>query len=100
MDNLAPVLILARFQTASKLYCHRAAKRILRYLRGTHTYGVKSVEGSLTLDVFVDADYAGDTLDRKSMSGFMIKLEGAVCSWNEKSSFRLLFLHVSRSTMR
>ena len=34
----------------------------------------------------MDAGYAGDTVHRKSMSGFMVKLRGAVCSWNAKKS--------------
>ena len=34
-DILASVLILARFQKSPTAYCHQAAKRVLRYLRGT-----------------------------------------------------------------
>jgi hypothetical protein len=36
-DTLAPVRILARFCN-SPSYCHKAAKRILRYLRGTWSH--------------------------------------------------------------
>ena len=39
-DILVSVLILARFQQNPTGYCHRAAKRVLRYLKGTPDYGL------------------------------------------------------------
>ena len=45
-DILVPVLILARFQNAPTAYCHRACKRILRYLRGTTNFGITYGAGS------------------------------------------------------
>lgn len=84
LDILAPVLILARFQKSPTAYCHRGVKRILRYLRGTHNYRVRYHSGSLKIQAYVDADYAGDVVDRKSMSGFLIKLGDATCVWGSK----------------
>ena len=84
LDILAAVLILARFQTSPTAYCHRAIKRVLRYVRGTSGYGVHYNSGSTELHTYVDADYAGDTLDRKSTSGFMVKLGDATCIWGSK----------------
>eukprot|EP00171_Calliarthron_tuberculosum_P003754 IDg3754t1 len=84
LDILAPVLILARFQKMPTAYCHRGAKRVLRYLRGTHSYALTYLTGSIAIQAYVDADYAGDTVDRKSMSGFMVKLGDAVCLWGSK----------------
>ena len=81
LDILAPVLILARFQNAPTRYCHRAAKRVLRYLRGSCDVGITYRTGSMRIRAFVDADYAGDVIDRKSMSGYLIKLGNATCIW-------------------
>lgn len=58
LDILAPVLILARFQKSPTSYCHRGAKRVLRYLRGTSDYGIKYSAGSMDLQAYVDADSA------------------------------------------
>ena len=38
----------------------------------------------MAIQAYVDADYAGDTVDRKSMSGFMVELGDAVCIWGSK----------------
>ncbi len=83
-DILTSVLILARFQKAPTAYCHQAAKRILRYLRGTTTHGLLYESGNIKITGFVDSDYAGDVTDRKSMSGFIVKLGSASCIWGSK----------------
>lgn len=83
-DILSSVLILARFQKAPTSYCHRATKRIMRYLKGTTNLGLLLTSGEPNLIVFVDADYAADTKDRKSMSGFVTKLGSATVNWGSK----------------
>ena len=46
-----------------------AAKHILRYLRGTVDYGLKYVENpKINLEGYVDSDWAGSPIDRKSTS--------------------------------
>ena len=83
-DILVSVLILARFQNAPTAYCHRGAKRVLRYLRGSTDFGMFYSTGSLDMNSFVDSDYAGDTVDRKSMSGYLVKLGEATVMWGAK----------------
>lgn len=83
-DILASVIILARFQKAPTRYCHQAVKRVLRYLQGTSNYGMLYNAGELKIQAFVDSDYAGDITDRKSMTGFAIKLGEATCIWTSK----------------
>lgn len=39
-DILVFLFILASFQNAPTAYCHRCAKRVLKYLRGTFDFGV------------------------------------------------------------
>lgn len=82
-DILAAVLILTRFQISSTSYCHRDAKRILRYLEGTSNLGIKMESGKLNTVAFVDANYAGDKVDRKSRSGYIIKLGDETCIWEQ-----------------
>jgi hypothetical protein len=68
-----------------------AAKRVLRYLSGTRSLGVKysgintvkSFSG-IEIEGFSDADWANDRGDRKSISGWVVKLFGSVVSWSAK----------------
>ena len=84
LDILAPVLILARFQNAPTRYCHRTAKRVLRYPRGSCDVCITYSTGNMRIQAFVDSDYAGGVVDRKSMSGYLIKLGNATCIWGSK----------------
>lgn len=55
-------------------------KRILKYLKCTKSYGLKFTNNDEDLIGYVDADWAGDRLDRKSYTGFVFKLSGSVIS--------------------
>ena len=62
----------------------KAAKRILRYLKGTLDYGIcfcGSSNKDVKLSGFVDADWAGDVETRKSQSGYVFYLCGGPVSW-------------------
>ena len=83
-DILVPVLILARFQQKPSEYCHRGAKRIMRYLKGTVNLGIFYKPGTMELHGFVDADYAADMTDRKSMSGYITKLGSSLIGWGAR----------------
>ena len=53
------------------------AKNLLRYLRGTITHGLRDV-GLLG---YIDADWAGSAVDRKSTFGCYFSLGSASISW-------------------
>jgi 3D (Asp-Asp-Asp) domain-containing protein len=58
---------------------------VFRYLNGTSDYklqfGLQNPHGQ-KLQEFCDADYAGDHVDRHSVSGQLYLLNGGVISWN------------------
>ncbi|XP_055527250.1 uncharacterized protein LOC129719859 [Wyeomyia smithii] len=59
-------------------------KRVVRYLIGTEDYELRlgdASENNLTLIGFCDADWAGDRVDRKSTSGFLLRIGNATVSW-------------------
>ena len=63
----------------------QAAKRVLRYLKGTADYGLFYKRGeSGKLVGFSDSDYAGDLEDKKSTSGQVFLLSSGAVSWSSK----------------
>ncbi|KXJ75903.1 hypothetical protein RP20_CCG010795 [Aedes albopictus] len=83
-DIAAAVSILGRKTSCPTQADWLEAKRVLRYLKHTlHDELVLGVDGS-PLKVFVDADWAGDSSDRKSTSGYLFRFAGGSISWSSK----------------
>ncbi|KAM7479031.1 hypothetical protein LguiA_027244 [Lonicera macranthoides] len=62
-----------------------AAKRILRYVKGTLAFGLMYWQNiHFSLCGFVDADWAGDVNDRRSTTGYCFNTGSAVVSWCSK----------------
>ena len=58
------------------------AKHILRYLKGTIDYGLKyEMNQKINLEGYVDLDWAGSSIDRKSTSGCFFSMGSGVISW-------------------
>ena len=62
-----------------------AVKQVLRYLNGTRNLGITYWPTSDPEVLgYTDADWAQDTLDRKSTSGYVFLLSGGAISWSSK----------------
>jgi histone deacetylase 1/2 len=62
-----------------------AVKRILRYVQGTVTMGLKLVRStSMLVSAFSDADWAGCVDDRRSTGGFAVYLSENLISWTAR----------------
>jgi hypothetical protein len=97
-DIAHAVQVLARSMQAPTEQHMQAAKRVFRYLAGSKDIGLifgsrngDSVADSrgrdcLRLDVccFADADWANDKADRKSITGWVAKVNGDPISWASK----------------
>lgn len=71
-DLMFAVCLLSRYMSAPTEQHLQAAKRVLRYLKGTQNYGLFYKRGGEEkLTVFTDSDYAGDTDDRRITSGYV-----------------------------
>ncbi len=69
-DVMHAVGLVGRFQAAPRENHLHAIKRIFRYLEGTIEFGLWYHKGyELTLVAYIDANWEGDTDDRKSTSG-------------------------------
>jgi len=79
------VCLCARFQVNPKESHFKAAKKILKYLKGTINVGLwYPGDSNITFSGFSDSDYAGCKLDRKSTSGTCHLLGSSLISWNSK----------------
>jgi hypothetical protein len=61
-----------------------AAKRVLRYLKGTLHFGLHYTRGSLHLNGYCDSNWAGSPDDRISTTGYGIFLGPCLISWAAK----------------
>jgi hypothetical protein len=62
-----------------------AAKQVLRYLKTTKTAKLYySTNGVTELHGYTDADWAGDSVDRKSQGGYTFIMGGAAASWQSR----------------
>ena len=76
---------LARFCSKPNQSHWTAAKRVLRYLKGTSNFGILFRGNDTSALVgYCDADWAGDIEDRKSTSGYIFCIAGGPVSWRSK----------------
>jgi transposase InsO family protein len=92
VDIAHAVNMLSRYLQAPKEEHLTAAKRVLRYLKGTATLGLNysssssssndsSNNGGVITSAYCDADWAGDHADRKSQTGLLVKVGGNTVIW-------------------
>jgi len=84
-DLMYSVCLISRYM-ANPIEEHLlAAKRVLRYLKGTLELGMfYAREGAIELFAYTDNDYVDDYDDRKSTSGYVFKLSREVVAWASK----------------
>lgn len=59
-------------------------KHTLRYLRGTTDLCLNYRKTGKPLQAYVDADWATDKMDRRSISGYVLLLAGGAVSWSAR----------------
>lgn len=84
-DLCSSISLLSRYQNCASEGLLIALKRVLRYIKGSIelklTYCKKNKD---VLTGYADADWGGDTTDRRSTSGFCLYVYGNLVSWNSK----------------
>ncbi|GJT06574.1 putative ribonuclease H-like domain-containing protein [Tanacetum coccineum] len=84
-DIMFLVCACLRFQLQPKVSHLNVVKRIFRYLKGQPKSGLWYLKDSpFTLEAFSDSDYAGVSLDRKSITGGCQFLGSRLISWQCK----------------
>ena len=84
-DILYAVKILTRFMHSPKISHLQAAHWVLRYLKGTTGWGLHfKRQGMVSLDAYMDSDFASSLIDRRSTTGYCIFLDGHLVLWRSK----------------
>lgn len=84
-DLMFIVSLISRFMACPTQLHFAAAKRVLRYLKGTENYGVFYKKGGASnLVAFTDSDYVGDMEDNKSTSGYVFMMCGGAVAWSSR----------------
>jgi hypothetical protein len=74
--------VLSQFMRQPRETHWIVAKHLLRYLRGTVGYGMRyAFNVDLSSQGYVDADWAGSAMDRKSTSYFLFTLGSSMVYW-------------------
>ncbi|XP_015159418.1 uncharacterized mitochondrial protein AtMg00810-like [Solanum tuberosum] len=77
--------VVSQFMHSSTTSHLDAAKRILRYVKGSLSQGLWYKRCAIfLLSGFTDANWAGDSNDRRSTSGYCFSTGSAVVSWCSK----------------
>ena len=82
-DIAASVSILSRKVEHPRDNDMNEVKRVIKYLKGTRNLKLmlNDVGGTEKLEVYSDANWAEDTDDRKSNTGYFVGLNGGTVSW-------------------
>jgi hypothetical protein len=84
-DICYAVNVLSQFMSQPRQTHWIATKHVLRYLQGTIGYGLRYASSvDLSLQGYVDADWAGSAVDRKSTSGCCFTLGYSMVSWSSR----------------
>ncbi|XP_028206303.1 uncharacterized protein LOC114389761 [Glycine soja] len=84
-DITYAVSLLSRYMHCASEIHFKAAKRILRYTKGTIGYGVKfQPVKDFSLYGYSDSDWAGSNDDMKNTSGYCFTFGSRVFSWRSK----------------
>ena len=83
-DIAYAVSALSQFNSNPGVEHWNAAKRVLRYIRGTTDYKLTYRREGTPIRGYVDADWASCTDDRRSYTGYAFILANAAVSWDAK----------------
>ncbi|GIL88635.1 hypothetical protein Vretifemale_16557 [Volvox reticuliferus] len=82
-DIAQAVYRLARYMSKPVPAHWEAAKAVLRYVKGTATYGIV-YSRSEQLFGYADADWANDRDNRRSTTGYVFMMNGGAVSWKSR----------------
>lgn len=84
-DLMYAVSLISRYMSQPTKLHLMTAKRVLRYVKGTISFGILYQKGvSSMLTVYNDSDYAGCLEERKSTLGYAFMISSGVVAWSSR----------------
>ena len=84
-DIAFAVSMVSQFMHAPRQQHFDAIYRILRYLKGSPRRGLLfKGHGHLQVEAFIDVDWVGSVVDRRSTSGYYTFVGGNLVTWRSK----------------
>eukprot|EP00253_Pinus_taeda_P028924 PITA_28924 len=84
-DIMFAISLIFRFMERPKETHWQAAKRIMRYVKGTKRFGILYIALECSdLIGYTDSDWAGSVDDQKSTSGYVFHMDSGAISWASK----------------
>lgn len=85
-DIMFAVSYVSRFLEHPQEIHWSLVKRILKYIKGSVSLGIKyeATHANGRLEIYTDADYASDPATRRSVSGIVAKFCGGAVTWASK----------------
>ncbi|XP_050889810.1 secreted RxLR effector protein 161-like [Lathyrus oleraceus] len=84
-DLLYAMSLISRYMSQPTELHLNAAKRVLRYVKGTTSFGILYQKGaSNMLTAYNDSDYAECLEDRKSTSGYAFMISSGAVAWSSR----------------
>ncbi|KRT78250.1 hypothetical protein AMK59_6683 [Oryctes borbonicus] len=85
-DICFSVMYFSQFQNCFGITHWKHLRNILRYLNYTKNYALKYTKTNVDLNVeaYADSDFASNPNDRKSVTGFLLKLNNNTVAWKSK----------------
>eukprot|EP00253_Pinus_taeda_P002526 PITA_02526 len=84
-DIMYAIILISKFMERPKEAHWQAAKRVLRYVKGTKRFGILYTASECSdLIGYTDRDWAGSVDDRKSTSGYVFHMGSGAISWASK----------------
>lgn len=83
-DIAHAVSVLAQFSNNHTENHWNAAKRVLKYLIGSINFGLHYLRNEKGVQGFVDSDWGGCPIDRRSYTGYVFTLSGAAINWKSQ----------------
>lgn len=86
-DLCYSIYFFSQYQNCFNSEHWKYLKNVLRYLKNTENLGIlykKSKQSNQIISAYVDADFANDACDRKSITGYGIKIFNNFVFWKSK----------------
>jgi len=96
--------LVSRYMDDPRISHMKAARRNLRYLKGTINYGIfspaSSDDNDAVITCYSNSDWCGDKSDRRSTTGYFFKVFGAPISWCSRKQPVVACPHVRQSILQ